>query len=117
MDLPFVDAHTVEVAADPATAWDAAAGTVAPGRFWRVARSERPTVVAFEGEHPFARYRLTFRVEERGGRRSLVTAETHADFPGPHGTAYRLAVIGTRFHVIAVRRMLAGIRRRAEAGG
>jgi hypothetical protein len=117
VSLPFVDAHSVEVAADPAAAWDAAAGTVTPGRFWRVARSERPSVVCFEGEHPFARYRLTFRVEERGRRSTLVTAETHAAFPGPHGTLYRLAVIGTRFHVLAVRRMLGGIRRRAETGG
>ena len=37
-----------------------------------------------------------------------------ADFPGPHGRAYRLLVLGSRAHVLAVRRLLARVKRRAE---
>ena len=42
-----------------------------------------------------------------------MTAVTYADFPGPRGRAYRAAVIGSRGHVVAVRRILAAIRERA----
>ena len=40
--------------------------------------------------------------------------ESRAAFPGPQGRLYRLAVVGSGGHVVAVRRMLTGIRRAAD---
>jgi hypothetical protein len=81
---------------------------------FRVARSEAPTELALEGAHRFSRYALIFRIDDLGGARSRLRAETRADFPGPHGRLYRALVIGTRGHVFAVRRILGAVRRRAE---
>lgn len=66
--------------------------------------------LALTGSHHFSRYQLVFRVE--GGS---VVAETHAEFPGALGWAYRLLVIGTRAHRIIVRRLLRSIAREAAA--
>ncbi len=116
-DLLFIDAPTFDVAAGPEATWDAivAAGP-REGRFWRIAQSERPAVHVLEGSHPFAVYRLAFRVHEAGTDRSVVTAESRAVFPGLKGSAYRAAVIGSRFHVLAVKGMMRRIARRAERG-
>jgi hypothetical protein len=81
---------------------------------FRVARFAPPHLLALEGEHRFSRYALTFIVDELGGGRSRLRAQTHAEFPGAAGRAYRALVIGTRSHVVAVRRMLRAARRRAE---
>lgn len=81
---------------------------------FRVVRAEAPHELALEGEHRFSRYALTFRVDDLGPGRSRVRAETRAAFPGLKGATYRALVIGTRVHVLAVRRMLGAIRRRAE---
>ena len=81
---------------------------------FHVARAERPTLIALEGEHRFSRYTLTFRIEPADGSLCTVTAETRAAFPGRAGRSYRKAVIGTGAHVIVVRRLLSSIRRRAE---
>ena len=81
---------------------------------FRVARSEAPTELALEGAHRFSRYALIFRIDDLGGARSRLRAETRADFPGAHGRLYRALVIGTRGHVLAVRRILGAVRRRAE---
>jgi hypothetical protein len=43
-----------------------------------------------------------------------VRAETRAAFPGLQGRAYRALVIGTRGHVLAVRRLLRAVKARAE---
>jgi hypothetical protein len=76
---------------------------VSPGRELRLA-----------GQHRFSSYGLVFRIQARDGGGTLVTAETRAVFPGVRGRIYRALVIGTRGHVLAVRRMLAAIERRAE---
>ena len=82
---------------------------------FRVASAEPPSRLALEGEHRFSRYALTFDVEPIGdGSRSRLSATTDAAFPGPHGRAYRALVIGTRSHVVLVRRLLDGVRRSAE---
>ncbi|MEJ7796838.1 MAG: hypothetical protein WKF50_14890 [Nocardioides sp.] len=86
-----------------------------PRAGFEIAEDDPPRLVSLVGRHRFSRYVLDFRVEPDGGDGSVVTAVTHADFPGPHGRVYRTLVIGSRGHVLAVRRMLAGIRRRAEA--
>ncbi|MET9835066.1 hypothetical protein ABZ078_38645 [Streptomyces sp. NPDC006385] len=147
-DLPFVDAHTSLVAAEPDAVWRAVAETVRRGfghrRAEAVARllgcadrtvsgpwppAEGSTIPGFRtaaavpgrelaltGSHRFSTYALIFRLEEAGEGRTRVRAETWAAFPGPAGRLYRLVVIGTRGHALAVRRMLTTVRARALQG-
>jgi hypothetical protein len=143
-ELPHIDEHAVDVSASPDEVWEALAGVAEhlgrgrvgetfaaavgteqrrvtgkvpqPGSTivgFRVARAERPAELALEGRHRFSRYALIFRIDRLDGR-SRLRAETRAEFPGPHGRAYRALVIGTRAHVLAVRRILGAVRRRAE---
>lgn len=82
---------------------------------FRVARAEQPSLIVLAGEHRFARYSLTLRMEPVGsGHASRLTAETRASFPGARGRVYNRFVIGTGGHVIVVMRMLRSIRRRVE---
>jgi hypothetical protein len=82
---------------------------------FRVARAEQPSLIVLAGEHRFARYSLTLRIEPFGsGDASRLTAETRAAFPGARGRVYERIVIGTGGHVIVVMRMLRSIRRRVE---
>ncbi|MDX6624726.1 MAG: hypothetical protein QOE75_2658 [Solirubrobacterales bacterium] len=146
--LPYVDEHTVEIAADRTTTWEALAqvaersmsGGGAP-RYARLigcadteAAGPRPLAVgsAFPGfhvaaaapgeeldllgSHNFSDYALTFRLEEPGPGRTRLRAETRAVFPGLKGGVYRGLVIGTRLHVLVTRRILGGVKRRAERG-
>lgn len=76
-----------------------------------------PAELALAGRHRFSRYVLTFRIDALGPSRSRVRAETRAEFPGLKGAAYRAAVIGTRGHVLATRRIVAAVKRRAEQAG
>jgi hypothetical protein len=79
-----------------------------------VARAVPPVLLALLGAHRFSRYALLFRIDRCSRDRCLVRAETRAEFPGARGRAYRALVIGTRGHVLVVRRLLGAIRRRAE---
>jgi len=81
---------------------------------FRVARAQRPSLIALEGEHRFSRYALTFHIEPTDGSGCIVRAETRAAFPGRGGRIYRRAVIGTGGHVFVVRRLLSSIKHRAE---
>ncbi|HYO39689.1 MAG TPA: hypothetical protein VER39_08540 [Nocardioidaceae bacterium] len=56
-----------------------------------------------------------FDVADTADGETLVSAHTFAAFPGPQGRVYGALVIGSRAHVVAVRRMLHGIRRRSLA--
>jgi hypothetical protein len=87
-------------------------GSTLPG--FIVARSIRPAMLTLLGEHRFSHYALVFKVDRLDDERSLLRAETRADFPGLKGRVYRALVIGTRGHVVAVTRILRAIRRRAE---
>jgi ketosteroid isomerase-like protein len=89
-----------------------AIGSTVPG--FIVSRSIRPSVLALLGQHRFSRYALVFRIDRLGIGRSRLRAESRAEFPAVRGRAYRALVIGSRAHVLAVRRMLTSIRRRAE---
>ena len=89
-------------------------GSTIPG--FIVARAIPPAVLALLGEHRFSRYALVFRITERHEAPTLLSAETRAEFPGQRGRMYRLAVIGSRGHVLATRAILRGIRRRARRG-
>jgi hypothetical protein len=89
-----------------------ALGSTVPG--FRVTAFDAESMLALEGGHRFSRYALIFHLEPVGQAQTRLRAESRAVFPGAGGRAYRLLVIGTRGHVVAVRRMLARIERRAE---
>jgi hypothetical protein len=88
------------------------AGSTLPG--FRVEAAERPSKLGLGGSHRFSRYALILRVDPLGVGRSRLRAETRAEFPGLKGRAYRALVIGSRGHVLLLRRMLAATKRRAE---
>ena len=104
------------VGCEPATASGPrplAAGSTIPG--FAVERALPPSQLALAGRHRFSVYELRFRIDADGRRQSVLTAESRASFPGIGGAAYRALVISSGFHVLAVRRLLADVRRRAEA--
>ena len=138
--LPLLDSHSTVIPAGNAAAWRGVLRLVSErmssptaARYARlvgcvpaIASGPRPvevgsTVPGFEvtaldpqcelvlsGRHRFARYQVVFRVSE-----ATVTTESRAEFPGRLGGIYRVLVIGTRLHVLAVRRMLRSIAREA----
>ncbi|MFL5821114.1 MAG: hypothetical protein ACJ76S_10595 [Solirubrobacteraceae bacterium] len=93
----------------------ALAGSTLPG--FEVAAARPPAHLALEGGHRFARYRLTFDVEEIGTGGSRLRALTEAAFPGASGRVYRGLVIGSRAHLLLIRRLLRAVARRAEHPG
>ena len=94
------------------TGWDRpGVGSTLPG--FRVEAAEPPELLVVAGRHRFSRYGIVLRVDvtDAGSR---ARAETRAVFPGPHGALYRLAVIGTRGHVVVTRSILRAVKRSAE---
>lgn len=89
-----------------------AEGSTIPG--FRVITAVPGQELALAGRHRFSDYKLTFRLDALDADRTRLRAESRAAFPGLHGAAYRLLVIRTGGHGMAVRRLLAGIRRQAE---
>ena len=89
-----------------------AAGSTVPG--FRVAAADPPRELLLEGRHRFSTYALAFRIDDLGPGRTRLRAESRADFPGLRGRVYRGLVVGSGGHVVLVRRLLAGIGRRAE---
>lgn len=89
-----------------------AEGSAFPGFHVLSADPDRELVLV--GRHHFSTYALVFRLEEAGGGRTRLRAETRARFPGPGGALYRLLVISSGAHALFTGRLLAGIRRRAE---
>jgi hypothetical protein len=87
-------------------------GSTFPG--FHVAELIPERLLALRGSHHFSDYELAFRLEPLGGVRTRLVAETRADFPGVKGRAYRALVIGTRMHVLVVRRVQRGVARRVE---
>jgi hypothetical protein len=140
--LPFVDDHSIVIAASVDQVWEALVATVGVGRFappvaralgceqteragkpgrigstvpgFVITRAVRPAVLALMGAHRFSRYALVFQISETPLEPVILTAVTRAEFPGRMGSAYRFAVIGSRGHVLAVQAILHSIRRRAE---
>jgi hypothetical protein len=91
-----------------------ATGSVLPG--FHVETATAPAELALAGSHRFSTYALIFRLDELGDGRTRVRAETRAEFPRLKGTVYKALVIGTRMHVLVTRRILGGVKRRAERG-
>lgn len=89
-----------------------AEGSAFPGFHVETAVPRAQLVLA--GHHRFSSYAVTLRIDELDAGRSRLRAETRADFPGVAGTIYRMLVIGTGGHAITVRRLLSGIKARAE---
>lgn len=89
-----------------------AGGSAFTGFHVEVARV--PDELALAGSHRFSSYALIFRLDDLGAGRTRLRAETRGEFPGFSGGVYRALVIGTRGHVLAVRRILTATRRRAE---
>jgi hypothetical protein len=87
-------------------------GSTVPG--FIVARVIEPAALALEGEHRFSRYGLIWSLEPTKDDKTLLRAETRAEFPGIKGRLYRALVIGTRTHVLLVNRLLRAAKRRAE---
>lgn len=140
--LPFVDEHSLTIEADREGSWvslqrvleatgsvwfarmlgctdTAASGprpfakdSAVPG--FHVAAAENTTELTLVGGHRFSDYALIFRLDHVGSGRTRLRAETRAEFPGVKGAVYRMLVIGTRAHVLATRRILAGVKRDAE---
>ncbi|MFJ9122281.1 hypothetical protein ACIRJO_43110 [Streptomyces sp. NPDC102394] len=92
-----------------------ARGSAFPG--FRVADAVPGRELVLVGRHHFSTYALVFRLEAAGSGRTRLRAETRARFPGPGGALYRLLVIGTGAHALLTGRLLATVRRRAEASG
>jgi hypothetical protein len=99
--------ESVNASGEPGTV-----GSTIPG--FRVASSEPPRMLGLAGGHHFSTYTLDFRIEDRGETGSLLSATTHAAFPGLKGELYKTAVIRSRAHVLATKRILRTVARRAE---
>ncbi len=140
--LPYLDEHSVLVAASREPTWSALLGMVEEiGPSWfartlgaipsassgprplvvgsavpgfRVAAAAEGHALALAGRHRYSRYVLTFRLHRSSANATRLTAVSHADFPGWRGAAYRGMVVGTRLHVLATRRMLGDVKRHAE---
>ena len=89
-----------------------APGSTIPG--FHVAAVAPEAKLALAGSHRFSDYALIFRLDRLDDRRTRVRAETRAEFPGFKGAVSRGLVIGPRMHVLAPRRVLGGVKRRAE---
>lgn len=87
-------------------------GSAFPG--FHVETAEPPSELVLAGRHRFSNYALIFRVDDLGGERTRLRAETRASFPHLKGRIYRGLVIGTRGHVLVTNRLLRAAKRRAE---
>lgn len=142
--LPHVDEHALTIAADRTAVWSAvervvdraapswfprllgcddaapsgprplAEGSGVPG--FHVVTADHPSRLVLAGRHRYSDYELAFRIDDLGEGRSRLRAETRAIFPGGLGVVYRMLLMGTGAHVLATRRMLAHVARRAEGG-
>lgn len=111
----LVRAWAVAWKADPAESNGLAShvlGAERPG--FTVAEVVPPATYALAGRHRFARYQVVFRVAQRGGGQSRLTAETFASFPGSGGRLYRMLLITTKSHALTMWIIVRLLRRRAE---
>ena len=105
---------------DPATRSGGSGADLAVGDSvagFRAAAIDPGHALALRGRHRFAEYELRFELEPLSAGDTRLRAQTRASFPGLRGRLYRLLVIGSGGHRIAVRRILARIGARAESAG
>jgi hypothetical protein len=140
--LPYIDEHAVTIEASREASWaalqrmlesvgpawftrmlgctDTAAsgprpmeeGSTVPG--FHVVTADAPSELSLAGRHHFSDYALIFRLDELSEGGTRLRAESRAVFPGFKGALYRMLLMGTGGHVLAARRMLAAVKRRAE---
>jgi hypothetical protein len=142
--LPFIDEHQVRVDAPPLAVWSQvgravrerpeflsrvlvcllgaesrsasgnplARGATLPG--FTVTEAVPGARLVLSGRHNFSEYALIFTIVEQGPG-AVLSARSHARFPGLHGRMYRALVIGTGAHRILLTRLLRGVKRAAEA--
>jgi hypothetical protein len=132
--LPYVDEHTITIAAPRERAWTALQryasaslrvsdrnplakllGTQ-PRAGFEVVQAEPGRGLTLEGRHRFSRYRLAFTLSDGPAGTTQLRAATYAAFPGVRGQVYRALVIGSRGHRVAVWLMLRSVRRVAVSG-
>jgi hypothetical protein len=89
-----------------------AIGSTLPG--FVVARVVGPAVLALEGEHDYARYAVVFVLDPLPEDRTLLRAQTRADFKGTRGKAFRRLTLGTHLHGAILRQILRKARKQAE---
>ena len=129
--LPFVDEHTIGIAASREAVWAALQRYVAtslqvggggplatilgtqPTAGFEVSESRPNERLTLIGRHRFSRYMLAFDLADELDGITRLSAKTYAAFPGAHGRVYRALVIGTGAHVVATRRIMRSIRRLA----
>jgi hypothetical protein len=119
--LPYIDEHAIAVKASRTATWDALVRVVCRGGAeplqamggFVVDNVHPPERLALSGRHPFSIYELVFVLDEDGPGRTIVRAQTWADFPGAHGKVYRALVIRSGLHKVATRLLL--LRRIAAA--
>ena len=88
-------------------------GSTLPG--FHVVAADPGSELLLSGEHRFSSYAFRFLLETVGARFTLLrAAETSASFPGPAGGLYRLVVVRTGGHAIAVRHLLGVVKSRSE---
>jgi hypothetical protein len=99
-------AHT-EARGDPSVI-----GSTLPG--FVVSRSVRPALLALLGQHRYSRYALVFSIDDLGGGRSRINAETRAEYPGRAGSVFGALLTRSRGQLTAVNKILEAVRKRAE---
>jgi hypothetical protein len=112
---PAAAAYARLVGCEPAGASGSrplATGSDFPG--FRVTKAVPESELVLVGRHHFSTYAMILRFEAVGTGRTRLRAETRAVFPGVMGRAYRALVIGSHGHAVGMRRLLTGIKRRAE---
>jgi hypothetical protein len=142
-DLPFIDEHRVLISAPALVVWRSLttqmtrsrrAGTEAfahllgaePRRASEGPLGEGSTLPGFavaeavpgrrlrlSGRHRFSTYALILTLVTRSDG-TMLSARTHAEFPGFRGNVYRRLVIGSGAHRVLIVRLLRSVRRRAE---
>lgn len=137
-DLPFIDEHSITVAAPPDATCQAIGRIMArqsslPVRAFTTALGTEPRTahgdpaelgstvpgfrvsaaipgerVVYSGRHRFSSYELIFELAAHADG-THIRALSYARFPGPHGRVYRALVIGSGIHRTAMRRILRAI--------
>ncbi len=128
MSLPLLDQHSATLQASQSAVWQAVRrygcglaqsdhvvlgwilGTE-PRSGFELAEGIEGERLELTGQHRFARYRLVFELDAEASNATRLSIVSFAAFTGTRGRLYRGLLLGTRGHVLAVRRMLRTIRR------